>query len=252
MSDQVLDKKQKTSLGDNIRTVVIALVLALAFRSLVFEPFHIPSGSMKNTLLVGDYLFVSKYSFGYSRFSFPLGLPLFRGRMMELSEPQRGDVVVFRYPGNTHVDFIKRLIGVPGDHIQVKDGILFINGTPLKRQPLTDYADDENKNDVKSIPRFSETLPEGKVINILKQFKVGTADNTQEFVVPPKHYFMMGDNRDNSHDSRFLEDVGYIPEENLIGRAEIVFFSSNGSFKWGDPSSLVGSIRMDRFLKRIE
>ena len=211
--NQTMENPQKTTIRENIRTIVIALILAVGFRSFVFEPFHIPSGSMKNTLLVGDYLFVSKYSYGYSRYSFPFGFPLFGGRALALNMPKRGDVVVFRYPGNTHIDFIKRLIGLPGDHIQVKEGIVYINGNPLKRQQLNDYA---------------------------------------EFIVPPKHYFMMGDNRDNSHDSRFLEDVGYIPEENLIGRAEIVFFSTDGSANFGSPVSWLHAIRTDRFFKTIE
>jgi len=239
-------------MGENVRTIIIALVLAVGFRSFAFEPFHIPSGSMKSTLLVGDYLFVSKYSYGYSRYSFPFGLPLFGGRIMELNEPKRGDVVVFRYPKNTHIDFIKRLIGLPGDRIQLKEGILYINGEPLKRQSIGEFADDENKNNVKSIARFSETLPEGKVINILKQYKMGPADDTKLFVVPPKHYFFMGDNRDNSHDSRFLDDVGYVSEENIVGRAEMIFFSTDGTSKLSDPASIFRAMRTDRFFKRIE
>ena len=252
MTEQATEDKNKFSLSDNIRTLVVALVLAVGFRSFAFEPFHIPTGSMKNTLLVGDYLFVSKYSYGYSRYSFPFGLPLFSGRVMALGEPKRGDVVVFRYPANPHVDFIKRLIGLPGDKIQLKEGVLYINGDPLKRAPLPDYADDENRNNIKSVPSFSETLPEGKIIHILKQYKFGPADDTQLYVVPPKHYFMMGDNRDNSHDSRFLEDVGYVPEENLIGRAEIIFFSTDGGAQWLDPASWFSAMRPGRFFKRIE
>lgn len=252
MSSQVIEKNKKSSWGENIRTIVIALVLALGFRSLAYEPFHIPTGSMKSTLLVGDYLFVSKYSYGYSRYSFPFGLPLFGGRVMELNQPKRGDVVVFRYPSKPHIDFIKRLIGLPGDRIQLKEGIVYINGEALKRQPLTNYADDENKSNVKSVPRFSETLPEGKVISILKEYKMGSADDTQLFIVPPKHYFMMGDNRDNSHDSRYLDDVGYIPEENLVGRAEVIFFSTDGTAQFSNPASWFSAMRLERFFKPIE
>jgi len=243
---------RRSNLGENARTLIIAFILAITFRSFAFEPFHIPSGSMKNTLLVGDYLFVSKYSYGYSRYSFPMGLPLFKGRIMEFNPPKRGDVVVFRYPQNPHIDFIKRLMGLPGDKIQLKEGIVYINGEPLKRKQLPDYADDENKNNVKSVSSFAETLPEGKVINILKQYKLGPADDTQLYVVPPGHYFMMGDNRDNSHDSRFLEDVGYVPEENLVGRAEMIFFSTDGDAKLNDPSTWFSAMRPDRFFKRIE
>ena len=252
ISSQPMEEQKPSTLLENIRTIVIAFVLAIGFRCFAFEPFHIPSGSMKNTLLIGDYLFVSKYSYGYSRYSFPFGLSLFDGRILELNTPKRGDVVVFRYPHNTRVDFIKRLIGLPGDRIQVKEGTLYINDQPLKRQQLADYADDENKNDVKSVPSFAETLPEGKVIDILKQYKIGPMDDTQVYVVPPKHYFMMGDNRDNSHDSRYLEDVGYIPEENLIGRAEIIFFSTDGTANFSNPSSWFSAMRTGRFFKRIE
>src|ERR1700677_2807965 len=146
MTNQPAEIKKQHPWDETLRTLLIAFVLAITFRSLAFEPFHIPSGSMKSTLLVGDYLFVSKYSYGYSRYSFPFGLPLFEGRVLEFNQPKRGDVVVFRYPQNPHVDFIKRLIGLPGDHIQVKEGILYINGEPLKREPLPPYSDDENKN----------------------------------------------------------------------------------------------------------
>ncbi len=250
--DQAPETKKRSALVSNFYTLVIAFLLAMGFRSFFFEPFHIPTGSMKNTLLVGDYLFVSKYSYGYSRYSFPLGLPLFEGRMAEFNQPKRGDVVVFRFPQNPHVDFIKRLIGLPGDKIQLREGIVYINDQPLPRTRLSDYADDENRNNIKSVPAFSETLPEGKIIHILKQYKIGIADDTQVYTVPPKHYFMMGDNRDNSHDSRFLEDVGYVDEANLVGRAEIIFFSTDGSAKLSDPASWFSAMRPDRFLKRIE
>src|SRR5262249_6853696 len=151
-------------------------------------------------------------------------------------------IVVFRYPKDPRVDFIKRLIGMPGDHILVKEGVLYINGAPLRRKELDDFTDDENKHNIHSVPRYAETLPGGKVINILKQFKIGPADDTPEYVVPPHHYFMMGDNRDNSHDSRWLDDVGYVPEENLIGRAEIIFFSADGSARITSPSSWFASL----------
>ena len=252
MTSQPSDNKKRNSWDETIATVLIALVLAITFRSFVFEPFHIPTGSMKDNLLVGDYLFVSKYSYGYSRYSFPFGLPLFEGRKMELSKPQRGDIVVFRLPANTKIDFIKRIIGMPGDHIQLKDGIVYINGSPLKREPKGDFIDDENKSSPKTISRFDETLPEGKHIEILKQYTSGPADNTQLYEVPPGHYFMMGDNRDNSHDSRFLEDVGYIPEENIVGHAQIIFFSTDGTSQWVNPLSWFSAIRTERLFKFIE
>ncbi len=239
------------SWNETIRTILVALLLAVVFRSCAYEPFHIPSGSMKSNLLVGDYLFVSKYSYGYSRYSFPFGLPIFSGRVLE-TLPQRGDVIVFRVPSNPRIDYIKRVIGLPGDRIQLKEGIVYINGKPLPREPLDNFADDEIKTSIKSIPRLSETLPEGKTITILKERREGMADNTPVYEVPPAHYFFMGDNRDNSRDSRYLREVGYVPEENLVGRAEIIFFSSDGTADWYNPISWVTSLRLDRFFQHIE
>ena len=252
MSNQPSDNKPKKYFDDLIVTLVIALFLALGFRSVAFEPFHIPSGSMKDNLLIGDYLFVSKYTYGYSRFSFPFGFPLFKGRVLQIEEPKRGDVVVFRLPTNTHIDYIKRIIGLPGDHIQLKDGIVYINGAPLAREKMSDFSDDEDKHNIKTIPRFHETMPEGQIIEILKQQQHGAADNTQMYEVPAGHYFMMGDNRDNSHDSRYLEDVGYVPEENLIGRAQFIFFSTDGTANWLNPVSWVTALRLERLFKIIE
>jgi len=252
MSSQIPDNQKNFSWNETVRTVLVALALALFFRSFFFEPFHIPSGSMKNTMLVGDYLFVSKYRYGYSRYSFPLGLPLFEGRAMELTEPKRGDIVVFRPPSNPRIDFIKRVIGLPGDHIQVKDGVLFINGEALKRKLIGDVADSDIPGTMKTVQEFAETLPEGKVIHVLKRTSEGFANNTPMYTVPERHYFMMGDNRDNSHDSRFLDDVGYVSEENIVGRAEIIFYSNDGTAHLSDPASWVRSMRFDRFFSLIE
>lgn len=222
------------SWDETLRTIIGALVLAMLFRSFLFEPFHIPSGSMKSNLLVGDYLFVSKYSYGYSRYSFPFGLPAFKGRILELSEPQRGDVVVFRLPRNPRIDYIKRIIGLPGDHIQVRKGIVYINGEPLKREKIDEYpySDDENPLFVRPVDRLAETLPEGKAITILKDpaNSGGFADNTPIYIVPEGYYFAMGDNRDHSRDSRFTDEVGFVPAENLVGKAQIIFLSTSGSF----------------------
>ncbi len=242
-------KKKHSPLSDTIRTVILAVVLAVTVRSLAYEPFHIPSGSMKSNLLIGDYLFVSKYSYGYSRYSFPLGIPFFKGRILAAGEPKRGDVVVFRYPPNPRIDYIKRLIGLPGDKVQVKDGIVYINGKALERKFVDDFSDSEN-NMVKVIPRFIETLPEGKIITILKEKGVDAANNTPEYVVPEGKYFMMGDNRDNSRDSRF--EVGFVSAENLVGRAEIIWFSTDGSASYFNPVSWFTALRTDRFFKRVD
>jgi signal peptidase I len=245
---QPLEEQKKYSWDDTIRTIIVAVLLAVIFRSFLFEPFHIPSGSMKNNLLVGDYLFVSKYTYGYSRYSFPLGFPIFEGRIGG-RKPERGEVVVFRLPVNPRVDYIKRVMGLPGDSIQVKEGIVYINGTPLERKREADYDDSETG---RSVRRFAETLPEGKVIHILKERLNGPADNTQVYVVPQGYYFMMGDNRDNSRDSRFLEDVGYIPEENIVGRAEMIFFSKDGTARLINPFSWIAATRFSRIFHFID
>lgn len=243
------EENKHASWRETIRTVIFAILLAVTVRSLAFEPFHIPSGSMKSNLLIGDYLFVSKYSYGYSRYSFPLGLPFFSGRIFFSNEPKRGDVVVFRFPPNPRIDYIKRLIGLPGDRVQMKGGVVYINGKALERRFIDDFSDSEN-NMVKAIPRFTETLPEGKVITILKEKGIDAANNTKEYIVPKGEYFMMGDNRDNSRDSRF--EVGFVPAENLIGKAEIIWFSTDGSSNYLNPMSWFSALRTDRFFKRVD
>ncbi len=249
MSDQS-PEKPSYAWNETIRTVLFALVIAMTFRSLAFEPFHIPSGSMKSNLLVGDYLFVSKFSYGYSRFSFPFGFEVFEGRVLDFAKPKRGDVVVFRPPSNTHIDFIKRVMGLPGDSIQVREGIVYINGAPLPRTPVDVWNDvNERTGEVDTVPRLHETLPEGKEITILKH-KFGAADNTKIFIVPEGHYFMMGDNRDNSRDSRY-EEVGFVPEENLVGRAEIIFFSADEEFSLLNPLTWFSGLRISRFFNLI-
>ena len=209
-----------------IKTIVIAGGLALGFRSLLFEPFNIPSGSMIPTLLVGDYLFVSKYSYGYSRYSFPFGMAPFDGRIFE-TPPQRGDVAVFRQPKNESVAFIKRIVGFPGDRIQLVNGILRINDVAVTRD-RKGFATVSNGYDVIRFSVYQETLPNGKSYLIQERSDDDLLDNTNAFLVPEGHYFMMGDNRDNSRDSR-TTSVGMVPAENLIGRAERLFFSHNSS-----------------------
>ena len=222
-----MSKRKPEGKFEFIKTIVIAGALALGFRSLLFEPFNIPSGSMIPTLLVGDYLFVSKYSYGYSRYSFPFGMAPFDGRIFE-TPPERGDVAVFRQPQNESVAFIKRIVGLPGDRIQVTDGILRINDVAVNRV-RKGFATASDGYNVIRFAVYQETLPNGKSYLIQERSDDDDVlDNTNVFLVPEGHYFMMGDNRDNSRDSR-TTSVGMVPAENLIGRAERLFFSHNSS-----------------------
>ncbi len=221
-----MSKRRSEGKFEFIKTIIMTGALALGFRSLLFEPFNIPSGSMIPTLLVGDYLFVSKYSYGYSRYSFPLSLAPFDGRIFE-TPPERGDVAVFRQPQNESIAFIKRIVGLPGDRIQVVNGVLRINDVAVKR----DRKGFANASDGYNLIRFTvyqETLPNGKSYMIQERSDDDLLDNTNVFLVPERHYFMIGDNRDNSRDSR-TTSVGMVPAENLVGRAERLFFSHNSS-----------------------
>lgn len=239
-------RKQKQEMGF-FKTLIIALICAGFIRSFFFEPFHIPSGSMKPNLLIGDYIFVSKYSYGYSRYSFPFGLNLFEGRFWKFSEPKRGDVAVFRLPSNPKINYIKRIIGLPGDRIQVIDGILYVNDKKIEREPTDDFVDTDSGIEIK-INQFEESLDEKKIL-VLDQ-KITPQDNTGIYEVPQGHYFMMGDNRDNSQDSRFLDHVGFVAEQNLVGRATFIFFSSAKPIWqiWNWPNSL----RLNRILNFVK
>jgi signal peptidase I len=242
-------RRQSGAWIENVKTIVYAGLIAIGVRTIAFEPFNIPSGSMIPTLLVGDYLFVSKYSYGYSRYSLPFSPPLFSGRILG-SLPKRGDVVVFKYPHDTSVDYIKRVIGLPGDRVQVREGQLYINGELCPRKPDGEYlAEGEGVRMMEK--RYVETLPNGVKHPILKEYDDGPYNNTPEYVVPPGHLFMMGDNRDNSQDSRFMDKVGFVPVENLVGRAEILFFSFDAEYPWWEVWEWPFEIRWSRLLNPV-
>jgi len=237
----VAEKPQKKSggLGETVSVVVQALLLALVIRTLLFQPFSIPSGSMRPTLLEGDYLFVTKWAYGYSHYSLPFSPDIFSGRIWG-AEPKRGDVVVFKFPPNPSVDYIKRVVGLPGDRIQMKGGQLFINGVGVPREKVGQIDNPDITEVDRPVDVYREKLPNGVTYDTLDLTSNSIGDDTREFVVPAGHYFMMGDNRDNSSDSRFT--VGFVPFENLVGRANIIFFSIADEASpleiWKWPSSL--------------
>ncbi|MGE3645633.1 MAG: signal peptidase I [Beijerinckiaceae bacterium] len=222
-------EEKNSSIGETVKVIVQALLIALVIRTVLFQPFNIPSGSLIPTLLIGDYLFVSKYSYGYSKHSLPFSPDLFKGRILA-SAPKRGDIAVFKLPRDGSTDYIKRVIGLPGDKIQMINGRLYINGKVLKREPVANqYATTDAFGRLRKVPTYRETNPEGLSYTIIERDgDTGFYDNTQVFEVPANQYFMMGDNRDNSTDSRVPPGdggVGPVPFENFVGRAEIIFFS---------------------------
>lgn len=244
-------KKQKKESGtfEMLRTIIYALLIAGVVRAFLFQPFNIPSGSMVPTLLVGDYLFVSKFSYGYSRYSLPFGLGFFSGRIFG-GAPERGDVAVFRHPPTNRDDFIKRIVGLPGDRIQMVNGRLHLNGRALPRRRIKDHVSLDFRGSVRRVPQYTETLPGGKTYTIREgQADRGPADNTREFVVPLDNFFAMGDNRDNSNDSR---SWGYVPVENFVGRADLIFYSTDGTAGWLQPWRWIQATRINRIFDTID
>ena len=240
----------KNKIVDNIKTIFYALIIALIIRSFLFQPFYIPSSSMEPNLLIGDRLFVSKYTYGYSRHSLPFSPKIYNNRILEKT-PKRGDVIVFKTPADNRTDYIKRLIGLPGDVIQIVDEDLYLNGIKIKKEKIENLININCGNEILNAVFFKETLPNGK--NYIAVYRNdGTMVNSDKFIVPENHYFFMGDNRDCSKDSRFLSSVGYVSFNNLFGKAQLIFFSSDknkGSFfkfwKWNQ------SLRIERFFKKI-
>jgi len=207
--------------------MVLLLSSPVLVRALLFQPFNIPASSMVPTLQVGDYFFVSKYAYGYSRYTWPFSSEPFNGRIWG-SEPARGDVVAFFLPKDNSTVYIKRVVGLPGDRIQMKQGVLHINGVPVARERLADFVGEEpcGAGASAAIKRWRETLPNGVSHETLDCVDNGFYDNTSIYAVPSGHFFMLGDNRDNSTDSRVLSSMGYVPLENIIGRAAMIFYSA--------------------------
>lgn len=240
--------EREESFWDTIKTVFYAVIIAILIRTFMFEPFKIPSASMYPTLYIGDFLFVSKYTYGYSKHSLPFSLPLIKDRVW-FDEPERGDVVVFKFPQDNKTDFIKRVIGLPGDTIKLIKGRLFINGEMLDREQIEDFTRRDERGNAVRYYQYIETLPEGKEHKILEISDNQLYDNIEEVTVPENSYFMMGDNRDESDDSR--ASVGFVPKENLVGKARFLFFSHGQDGEWYKPWEWPRKIRWERLFNKI-
>lgn len=240
----------KKGFWDNFKSIFYAIVIALLFRSFIAEPFSIPSGSMIPSLLVGDYLFVSKMSYGYSKHSLPLSIPLIKDRIF-YSTPEYGDVIVFKLPSDNKTDYIKRVVGLPGDKIQLKEGRLYINNKLVQRTFLEEFVMRDHFGNAVRYSKYKEVLPNGKEHPIIEMSDSAPNDNTEEFTVPEDHFFMMGDNRDNSQDSRFIQ-VGFVPKINLMGKAKFLFFSHDDSASWWQVWKWPLAVRWSRLFNGIK
>jgi len=241
--------EKEESAWDTVKTIFYAIIIAITIRTFLFEPFKIPSGSMYPNLYVGDFLFVSKYTYGYSKHSLPLSMPLFEGRIWA-DMPQRGDVVVFKYPKDNSTDFIKRIVGMPGDRIRVEEGRLYINGDLIAREEIDDFVLRNNFGHAERYHQYIETLPNGLKNKIIEISDEEPADNVPEVTVPDNSFFVMGDNRDRSDDSRI--NVGFVPAENLVGKARFLFFSYDPEEgAWYKPWSWGKKIRWRRLFNKI-
>jgi signal peptidase I len=241
----------KDDIKETIRTIVYAMLIALVIRTFAFEPFNIPSASMEPSLLIGDFLFVSKFTYGYGSTGTFMHLLPFAGRLGG-SVPKRGDVIVFKWPQDNSTDYIKRLIGLPGDSVQMREGILYINGQPVERDRLASPITEKGVQVSSNATDYLEHLPQGPTHYIRKLGEDEPLDNTDVFVVPPRHYFFMGDNRDNSQDSRAPHGgVGFVPEENLVGKAEVLFFSIDGDTHIWQLWKWPWAVRWDRLFTKI-
>ncbi len=240
----------KGEITEFAKTIAVAVILAVLIRTFLYEPFNIPSGSMKPTLEVGDYLFVHKPAYGYSRYSFPFGFAPIEGRLWPV-KPERGDVIVFKLPSNTFIDYIKRVVALPGETVQVRNGRLYINGQMIPRESLGFKEVDDQFRGKVLMHEYIETLPGGLKHHIYEESDNQPLDNTDIFVVPEGHYFMMGDNRDNSQDSRVAPMVGFVPYENIVGKADFIFFSTNGTAGLFEIWKWPWTVRYDRLFGKI-
>ena len=245
--------KFKKSIISNLKALFWALIIAGIIRSFIVEPFKIPSGSMKPNLLVGDFLFVSKWDYGYSRYSFPFGLPLFDGKLLEKS-PKRGDIIVFKLPTKESINYVKRLVAMPGETIKISEGMIYVkkkgdNVFKMYSQKLMEpFFDDQYNADIMRLQE-NNTNRNYEVLNLSNNSML---DNTNEFLVPDDHYFFMGDNRDNSSDSRDTRNtVGFVPKENIIGKVRFIFLSIDTQFKLIKIYSIFNHLRYERFFKKI-